>query len=209
MISNQLISTINNLNRKDHFMKVGIFDLETSGLSAENSILLCCSIKTYDPYGKAAGKVITLRADTFPSWDKNRLDQTEFIQAVADELDKYDILVAHNGLWFDKKFFTAKCLQYGIKPVLRYKKLIDPVQISRRYLKLSRNSLHSLIDFFKIPEKKTPILFENWLRATINGDKKCMDTICKHCHFDVITLERVYTKIKCLVDKIDNNGSDR
>lgn len=189
-------------------MKVGIFDFETSGLSAESSIVLCCCIKTYDPDKKHVTKVKTIRADKFPSWERDRLNQKDFIAAVAKELDDYDILVAHNGVRFDVRFFNAKCVQFGIKPILRGKKIADPVRIARRHMKLSRNSLASLIDFFDVKTHKTPIEFKHWLKALVNGSKASMDVIIRHCIHDVIALEEVYRHVKVFVDKIDNKGSD-
>ncbi len=192
-------------------MRVAIFDLETSGLNAESSILLCCSFKTYEPDNvgtkRNKHKVTTIRADAFPEWKNDRLNQKSFIKAVSEALSDYDILVAHNGQWFDKPYFNSLCLKYELPPMMRYKKLIDPVQLSRRHLRLSRNSLHSLIDFLKIPEHKTPIHFDRWLQAAILGDKRCMDEICLHCHYDIITLEMVYHKVRCLVKNVDEKGS--
>jgi DNA polymerase III epsilon subunit-like protein len=129
------------------------------------------------------------------------------VEKVAYELDKYDILVAHNEERFDKKYFNAKCLQYGIRPILRQKKVIDPIKLSWNHLRLGRNSLAALIDYLEIPVKKTPIELHKWLKAALDGDRKCMDLIVTHCEYDVITLEKVYRKLKALVDRIDNRGS--
>lgn len=184
-------------------MKIGIFDLETSGFFADSSILLCCCIKDYDKK-----HITTIRADSFKTWEKNKSNEKLVIQEVANQLEPYDILIAHNGQSFDKGYFNAKCLQYGIKPILRMKKLIDPVRLSRRHLKLGRNSLAAIIDYLQIPVKKTPIELHLWTKASHDGDRKCMDTIVVHCEYDVKTLELVYNKLKPLVDKIDSRGSE-
>jgi len=183
-------------------MKVAISDFEMSGFKADSSILLCCCIKEY---GKK--RVKTIRADKFKNWDKHRTNEKEFIQAVSDELDNYDILIFHNGVRFDKRYFNAKSLQYGIKPIFRYKKIIDPIQLAWRHLSLGRNSLAALIDYLQISAKKTPIELHRWLSAAYEGDKKCMDIIAKHCKYDVITLEKVYDKLRSLIDRVDNKGS--
>lgn len=183
-------------------MEQALFDLETNGFYADSSILLCCCIKPYKE-----DKITTIRADKFKSWKNQRTNERETIEKIAYELDKYDILIAHNEERFDKKYFNAKCMQYGIRPILRFKKIIDPIQLSWKHLKLGRNSLAALIDYLEIPVKKTPIELNKWLRAAMNGDKKCMDTIVTHCEHDVITLEKVYMKLRLLVDKIDNRGS--
>ena len=183
-------------------MKIGISDFEMGGFCADSSILLCCSIKQYGVKG-----ITTLRADKYKSWAKNRTNEKEFIQAVADELDKYDILIFHNGERFDKKYFNAKCMQYNIKPIFRHKKLIDPIQLSWKHLRLGRNSLAALIDYLQIPVKKTPIELHKWMEASLEGSKKAMDLICTHCEYDIITLEQVYDRLRSLVDKIDSRGS--
>lgn len=183
-------------------MRIGIADFEMSGFKADSSILLCCSVKQYGING-----VKTIRADKFKNWKNHRTNEKEFIEAVSKELDNYDILVFHNGEKFDKKYFNAKCMQYELKPIFRYKKLIDPIQIAWRHLSLGRNSLAALIDYLQIPVKKTPIELHKWLSAALEGNRKCMDLIVTHCEYDVVTLEKVYDKLRLLVDKIDSKGS--
>lgn len=183
-------------------MEIGIFDLETSGFNADNSILLCCSSKTYN-----LPTITTVRADKFKTWKTNKTDEEEVIKAVCNQLLPYDIVVAHNGQWFDKGFLNAKCLEYGLSPVLRWKKLIDPCRLSRNHMRLGRNSLASLIDFLHIPTHKTPIELYEWRKASHNSDVKSMNKIVHHCERDVETLELVYRKVKSLVDKIDKSGS--
>lgn len=183
-------------------MKIGIFDLETSGFYADSSILLCCSVKTYGANG-----VTTVRADKFDTWKGNKSNERLVIQAVWDLLEPFDIVIAHNGEWFDKTYFNAKCLQYEMKPILRFKKSIDPVQLSRKHLKLGRNTLAALIDYLKIPVKKTPIELDRWIRASHDGNKNDMNFIVTHCEYDVKTLEMVYDRLRKLIDKVDTKGS--
>lgn len=98
-------------------------------------------------------------------------------------------------------------MQYGVKPVLRLKKVIDPCQLAWKHMKLGRNSLAALIDYLQVPVKKTPIELHKWQLAALEGDLKAMQTIVTHCEYDVITLEKVYKKLKSLIDRIDNRGS--
>ena len=189
-------------------MKVGIFDLETSGFYADSAILLCCSVKPYDCYIVGKHKTMkTLRADSYPSWSKNKTNEKKFIEDVLSALDDFDILVEHNGEYFDKGFMNAKAIQYGLEPVMRFKKSIDPCLASRRHLRLGRNTLAALIDYLRVPVKKTPIELHVWTKAALEGDKSCMDRIVAHCEQDVTTLELVYDKLRSLVDKIDKKGS--
>lgn len=183
-------------------MKIGIFDLETSSLYANTGIVLCACIKQYN-----VDHVSTIRADEFPNWNKRRSDNSRVVEAIVERLRDFDILVAHNGQYFDKTFLNSACLKYGISPSTRWTKFIDPVLIARRHLRIARNSLGSLIDYFEIEDKKTPIEFKHWIQASHDGNRKSMSYIVQHCEQDIVSLEQVYEKVRLLVDKIDSRGS--
>lgn len=183
-------------------MKTAIVDIETSGLYTNFAILLCCSIKDYGKPG-----VRTYRADDYPVWKKDRTDSRALVADVLKDLSDYDILVAHNGQYFDKQWLNTLALLYDMDPVIRWTKMVDPVLLSRRHLRLGRNTLAQLVDFFNIPIAKTHVSGKLWLRASLNGDTKALDAIVHHCELDVRTLELVYDKVRKLVEKIDNRGS--
>ena len=183
-------------------MKVAIFDLETSSLYANSGILLCACIKQYDKPG-----VKTIRADQFKSWKSGKTDQKDMIVAVTEALAPFDIFVAHNGQFFDKPFLTTMQLMYGLRPDLRFAKFVDPVRLSRNHLRLARNSLGAILDYFDIEDVKTPIRFKYWMEAALDSNTKSLDYIVKHCEKDVVALERVYDRTKSLIKGVDDWGS--
>lgn len=184
-------------------MRVAIFDLETSGLYANTSILLCAVIKEY----RSKDKPIIVRADSFDSWKSDRTNNRPCVEAVINALLDFDIYVAHNGQYFDKTILTSWALQFGLRVDLRFSKFIDPVLLARRHMRISRNSLGYLLQFLEIPEKKTDILWSHWMKATLNGDSKSLDYIVTHCVADVVALEKAYDRVKRLVKGIDEKGS--
>ena len=191
-------------------MDIGIFDLETSGLYANSSIVLCAVIKPYgkDRYsGDVPLKTRIIRADEYKSWKDGKSNNREIIRDIVDELARYDILVAHNGQYFDKAFLNSACIKYGFEPKLRTMKFIDPVMIARKHMRIARNSLASLIDYLDIKDTKTPIKFEHWMKASLDSNSDSLGYIVKHCVKDVKALEGVYTHVKKLVKSIDENGS--
>jgi len=183
-------------------MKTAIFDLETSGLYANFGIILCCCVKEYGHKG-----VKTIRADDFPNWKKDKTNQLLIITRIVNELRQYDILVAHNGTYFDKQWVNTLSMKYGFEADIRWKKFIDPCLIARRHLRLGRNSLDQLLDYFEVPNKKSHVSGRTWIKASLNGDRKAMDDIIEHCQEDVVALEGVYDKVRKLVERIDNRGS--
>ena len=198
-------------------MKVAIFDLETFSLHADTGILLCAVIKEY---GTDKPPVI-LRADQFPNWKNGRSNARPMAEAVIRALDGtldksgdcvegsegYDIFVAHNGTYFDRSMLISYALKYKLPVFLRFAKFIDPCQLSRRHLKLARNSLDKLIRWLDVEDEKTPILWEHWQKAAFDGNSKSLDYIVEHCVADVKALEGVYRKMKRLVKTVDEKGS--
>jgi len=183
-------------------MRVGIFDLETSSLYANSGIILCMSHKLY-----LTKEVHTIRADSFKSWKTGKSDNSEMVRNIMIALSGYDILVAHNGQYFDKTFLNSMCLKYKIPPELRQVKFIDPVLIARRHLRLGRNSLNSLIDYFDIQDTKTPIRFEHWIKASHDSNVESLSYIADHCEKDVKALDKTYDIVRKLVKRIDDGGS--
>lgn len=183
-------------------MKIAIVDIETSSLNADFGVVLCCGIKQYEKRG-----VKMFRADAYPTWNHHRSDDKRIVKDIIEELDSYDIIIAHNGQYFDKAFLNAKCVKYGIFPRLRFKKFIDPVLVARRHMKVGRRSLAALSGFLDVDLEKSPLKVQYWVRASHDGDRTAMQYICMHCEMDVKVLESVYTKVKNLIDKIDSRGS--
>ena len=187
-------------------MRLGIFDIETTGLYADDGIVLCMSHKLY----MAPPETLkTIRADAFPSWKKQKTDNKAVVVTIMEALRDYDILVAHNGQFFDKAWLTTACLKYGLDPFIAFKKTIDPCQIARRKLRLHRNTLQALQAYLGIPVEKTPVAFEHWLRAGLDGDQESMAYIVEHCEKDVLVLEAVYDALRKVVKQIDDGGSAR
>lgn len=185
-------------------MRVGLFDLETTGLNADDGIILCAAIKEY----RAPRNTIkVIRADDFPSWKNHRTDNKAVVATIMAGLREYDILVAHNGQWFDKPMLNSFCLKYGMEPELRGVKFIDPYQLAKRHMRLHSNSQHSVIKFLGVKDQKTHVDFDHWTKAAMEGSKESMDYIVDHVIKDVYSMEGVYDATRRLVKRIDDGGS--
>lgn len=184
-------------------MRTAIFDLETFSLSADTGILLCAAIKEY----RSKEPATVIRADDFPNWETKRSNVKPIVVKVLEALEDFDIYVAHNGQYFDKVMLTSWALKFGRRVDLRFAKFIDPVLLARRHMKLTRNSLSSLLAFLDIEETKTSIRWHHWMRAAFDGNRRSMDYIVEHCVVDVDLLEKAYDKTKRLVKGIDERGS--
>ena len=169
------------------------FDLETSSLNADFGIVLCAVVKP------AGGKPIVFRADELnKKWKTRRSDDSAIVSAVAEELQKYDLLAGHNAAYFDIPFLQSRLSRWGL-PLMPKMRLIDPWWIIRRQLKLSSNSLERASDFLGF-NQKTPVSGQVWMQAYLDGNLDAMSEIVKHCIADVDMLEELVRKVKRLAN---------
>lgn len=172
-------------------MRVGLFDLECTSLSGMIGRILCCSFKETKHGVKTP--VYTFRGDDKRFRNtKDLVDDSKLVIAIRDELEKFNVIVAHNGKLFDRKFLNARLLKCGERP-LKPTFFIDTMWIVRSHLRIS-SKLMNVQQFLGLPDEKTPISWDNWMRAGA-FDKKAMDEVVHHCEQDVRVLEEAYWKL--------------
>jgi len=180
-------------------MYVGLFDIETTGLDADFGVVLCAVVKGWEK------EPVIFRTDSKrhkPSDDSLVVGQT------IDELRKYDILVAHNGVYFDKQYLNTRALRWRLPQVLLPDtKIIDPVKLARTHLRLGYNSLDRLAQHFGTEHQKQDVNGQIWVKAGMDNDKEAMDEVVQHCVNDVLVLQDVMELLRPFVRKIDSWGS--
>jgi uncharacterized protein YprB with RNaseH-like and TPR domain len=160
------------------------FDLETTNLTADFSVVLCACIK---PFGKPA---IVFRADECnKNWATKRMDDSAIVKAVASELAKHSVLITHYGSKFDIPYIKAKMVKYGIMPLPPMFN-IDTWRIAKNNFQVSSRRLANLSLYFSLGQK-SGVDGPLWMNAGMDGDKKAMDMIVEHNIQDVLLLERL------------------
>jgi len=159
------------------------FDLETSNLQADFSILLTACIKSYGQ------ETLVFRADNYPEWQTNRANDYQIVKAVSDELRKHAIVVGHFSSGFDIPFLRAKMTKHGIEPLPQMFG-VDSWRIARQNFRVSSRRLQNLASFFDLGEKEG-VERGIWMEAAYNGGKEAMDKIVAHNIRDVEILEKL------------------
>ncbi len=165
------------------------FDLETTSLNADFGIILCAVIKEPDK------KPVIFRNDKLcKTWKTKRSDDSDIVKAITAELSKYDILVAHNGVNYDIPFLRTRLARHHL-PIFPQKKVIDPVLIARRALRMSGNGLEKICSLLGF-NLKTRVDGQLWMKASLDGDVAAMNYIVDHCVADVEMLEKMVDFLK-------------
>lgn len=167
-------------------LRVAFWDLECTSLSAMIGRLLCCSFKEIDK------KPYTFRGDDDKFKGRRPSDDSKLAVAIRDELEKFDIIVTHNGKLFDAKFLAGRLLKAGARP--REKRYhIDSLWIIRSNMRISAK-LDNVQQFIGLEDKKTPLLWDQWMDAA-GGQREAMNEVVKHCEQDVKVLEQAYKRL--------------
>ena len=180
-------------------MQIACFDLETSSLKANFGVVLCGVVK---PIG---GPMKVFRLDNYA--DCIGSNDSALVAALITELSGYLILVAHNGVNFDRKFLNARATRWGLAPLNPRGRMVDPVVVARKHFAISWNGLESLSTFLQTKNRKEGVDGDLWLRAILDHDREAMDAIVQHCKKDVLVLTEVVTKLQPYIGRIQEWGS--
>ena len=172
-------------------LSIGYFDIETT--FSMWSRFLCGSV------ADVFGNVKTISVATHPG--KNVLDDGPAVQAYAELISQYDILVSWNGKLFDVPRINARLAYHGL-PLLYPRMHIDAMYLAKGSMfNIGRKSLANAEGFFEASNAKTPLSPRIWDKAD-HGDDEKFETIVEHCEADVLVLREIFGKLKAGVATI-------
>jgi len=169
--------------------KIGFIDIETNGLNADFSYMICWSLKELD--GEIQHQCITPGEIHKYKFDKG------IIKSLIKLMQGYDRLIGYYSKdnRFDIPFLRTRALKWGLDfPQYRDLLFTDVYDLVRPKLKLHRNRLETACDLLQIPSKQHRMNPDVWLKA-MAAQQKALDYIQEHCDEDVISLEAVYKKL--------------
>lgn len=159
------------------------FDLETSNLNADFSIILSACIKSYGQ------EPVVFRADHYHDWVDDRANDACITRDIAEELKKHAVIITHYGVYFDIPFLRAKMVKHNLEP-LPQMFAVDTWQIARKNFKVSSRRLQGMSNFFDLGEKEA-VEGGLWMEAAYNGSTEAIDKIVAHNIKDVEILEKL------------------
>lgn len=192
---------------KQNLVSSIVLDIETTALYADLGVVLCMSYESSeDP-----GVIHTLRTDELnpKDWKRGvRGNDREIVKRANEVIRDHDIVLAHNGRFFDVPFLRTRAIAHRLAP-LHDMVIVDPVRIARNKLRFQRNSLQRILDTLHIGEKKTPLDLSVWMDVLHNGNQAGMDEIVEHCEADVKALSALLPVVRPFIKQFDSMGSHR
>jgi uncharacterized protein YprB with RNaseH-like and TPR domain len=179
--------------------KILIWDLETAGVNSFKADLAAVVCFGYKWLGEKHAHTLTV--DQFPKWfsKEKGLNDKPLLEAALEIMEQADLLVAHYGERFDRRFYQGRCAIHHLTPPPPTK-LRDTWQIARRAFGFSSNRLANLVDHLRLPfkkyQKECPDEWPGWWTAALAGDKSAIHAMAKYCREDVQALEGLYMEIR-------------
>lgn len=167
--------------------KIVLWDIEchTFRFKADLGFMLCSGMKELGKPG-----VEILRRDNIT---QNPLNDKRLVLAIRKRLLEADMIVTHNGKWFDLPWLNSRLVHWGYAPLPNIPHF-DTCEVSYKKMRVG-NSLKALGKFLQCKTDKTETDMNDWLLAGA-GKEPAMRKIILHNKHDVLLLEEVYLKMR-------------
>lgn len=150
--------------------------------------IICFSAKWLN--GKKQTKAIC----DYSGYKSGKIDDKQICVDICKFLDCADVVVTQNGVAFDTKYVTARCVANDILPPSPFKN-IDTYTEAKKLLKLPSHSLNEMAKYFNIGKKMEHEGFSLWKKC-ISGDSKAWNRMKKYNAQDVELTEKLYLKLR-------------
>lgn len=178
--------------------KVLLYDIETGGVNAFKADLSYMLNFGYKWLG--AKTTYCLTVDQYPGWfsTKKGINDRPILEHALKIMEEADLLVAHYGDRFDRRFLQGRCVIHNLRPPPPTKQR-DTWRIARAAFAFGSNRLGALANMLHLPEQKQAKNWDHfpgwWLRA-MAGDTTAIRAMSEYCKQDVRTLEQVYLRLR-------------
>ena len=194
-------------------MKILIFDIETAPSKGfiwslwkevrnfsfidRDWYVLCWAAKWLD-----SKEIMSSSLPEFPDYNKNKENDRDVLLKLHKLLDEADVVIAHNGINFDRKKVNARFIYHGITPPSPYR-MIDTLDVCRKEFAFTSNRLNDVGQFLNIGKKLDTGGFQLW-KDCLDGDLIAWKKMVRYCKRDISLLEKVYLTLRPYISQHPN-----
>ena len=131
------------------------------------------------------------------SKQKNLRDDKKLVAGLKEKLDQADVVVWHNGDYFDKRKTNARIAVNRLQPTINYR-TIDTLKIAYKHFAFDNNKLVFLAKLLGVDHQKyehSEFAGEDLWIQCLAGNKAAWRSMRKYNPLDVLVLEDVYNRL--------------
>jgi len=125
-------------------------------------------------------------------WDEG--DDRQLLEDFAPIIEEADEMIAHNGDYFDMRWYNGRHLIHGLPP-LPIAKTVDTLKIAKRRFYLNSNKLDYLAKFM-LGDCKVETSYGLWKEILLENDPLAMAKMVRYCRKDVLLIEQVWERLR-------------
>ena len=160
-------------------------NLSQSNIVCEGNQLISCAVSWLD------SPDVKVFSSEFENFEINLESEKRLLQRLVEYFKQADVVVAHNAM-FDIGTIQTRMLVHGLGK-LPTTKIVDTLQIARKYLRLRSNKLDSITKYFGLSNKLETEGISLWINAQ-RGCPEALATMVKYNAQDVVALKDIYQK---------------
>lgn len=160
-------------------------NISQSNIVQEGNQIISCAMMWKD-----SDEVAVVNAE-FSNFTIDEESEIQMLERIVEFFKKADAVVAHNAQ-FDIGTIQTRMLHYGMGK-LPTVKVVDTLQIARKYLRLRSNKLDSITKYFGLSNKMDNEGISLWIKVQM-GCQKALEDMIEYNVQDVIALRDVYDK---------------
>ena len=149
------------------------------------------------------GEVEGRNLANYPLFDIDHTDDWELCQDIWALLDRSDIVIAHNGIKFDKAYINQRFAYHNMQPPSHYV-VIDTLRAAKKQFALPSNALKELCLYFETENFKLDNEGFNLWKECREGKRDAFERMQTYNDGDVLSLRDLYLKILAWIPQHPN-----
>lgn len=169
--------------------KILFFDIETAGPASNRADLAIVVCFGYKWAGERKAHCLTIDEKSL-----RKFDDSKIMKEASAIFEQADLLVAHYGAVFDRRFLQGRLLIHNLPP-LPHTAMRDTCFMARKIGNFNSNRLGYLCKILNLDRRKMDNGWPGEWFKVLAGDMRALAKMGRYCKGDVMALEALYNRL--------------